>query len=201
MISSVTHPLATETPVHRSSSVNIYSYQKVDTVAIKYTKTNGDSLNLSAQSIELYQKAIEDPASLSDDDWKKLISGIKDEVAKMKMSLVNALTGGKAGGSDAEKVMRKDPVSSDMEIADVPEYWNAENTSQRIVDFALSFRGAFKGTDEEYLAQIKEAVEKGFNEAKGILGDLPKAVSNLTDATHELTMKKLDDWLVKKSDA
>jgi hypothetical protein len=85
--------------------------------------------------------------------------------------------------------------TSDLKI---PDYWNAENTSQRIVDFALQFYDAFKGAGEDFLKMIKDAIDKGFDEAKEMLGDLPDPVSKLVSDTHDLVMQKLDTWAEEK---
>jgi hypothetical protein len=88
-------------------------------------------------------------------------------------------------------------VEEGVEAAEVPEYWNAENTSQRIVDFAMSFRDMYPDmSDEEYVEQVRDAVQKGFEEAKGILGDnLPGPSAKLFNDTYESTMGKFDEWL------
>lgn len=88
------------------------------------------------------------------------------------------------------------PVDETEVAAEVPEEWNAENTSQRIVDFALQFRGVAKEqglTDEEFITQIKEAVTQGFRLAKQDLGSIPSQSAKLFNDTFELSMKKLDD--------
>jgi len=84
----------------------------------------------------------------------------------------------------------------DVEEAKVPEYWNAENTSQRIVDFAMSFRGlATELSDEEYIKQVRGAVEEGYRLAKKGLGDLPGPSAKLFNNTYNLTMKKFDELM------
>lgn len=86
-------------------------------------------------------------------------------------------------------------VDDKVEAAEVPEYWNAENTSQRIVDFAMSFRGlASELNDEEYVEYMRSAIEEGFKQAKGMLGGLPGPSAKLFNDTYELTMKKLDEY-------
>ncbi|MCL2101112.1 MAG: hypothetical protein FWH22_05305 [Fibromonadales bacterium] len=81
-----------------------------------------------------------------------------------------------------------------IQAADVPEYWNAENTSQRIVDFAMSFRSlAPELSDEEYIDQIRKAVELGYKLAKRDVGDLPGPSAKLFNDTYNLTMKKFDE--------
>ena len=91
----------------------------------------------------------------------------------------------------------QDPRSFDetKAIPGLPDYWNAENTSQRIVDFATSFLSAFKGSGQDFLNTIKNAIDEGFSQAKGILGDnAPDPISKLTNKTYALVMDKLDAW-------
>jgi hypothetical protein len=84
----------------------------------------------------------------------------------------------------------------EVEAAKVPEYWNAENTSQRIVDFAMSFRGlAPELSDEEYIKQVRDAVELGYKLAKRDVGDLPGPSAKLFNNTYNLTMQKFDDLM------
>jgi len=79
-----------------------------------------------------------------------------------------------------------------------------EAVSGRIVDFAVSFFGAFKGnnSDQEaaenldgFVSLIKGAVEQGFVEAGDILkgvGQVTKAAQDDVDETFSLTMNKID---------
>jgi hypothetical protein len=84
----------------------------------------------------------------------------------------------------------------DIQAAKVPEYWNAENTSQRIVDFAMGFRAlAPELSDEEYIKQVRSSVELGYKLAKKDLGDLPGSSAKLYNDTYSLTMKKFDDLM------
>ncbi len=86
----------------------------------------------------------------------------------------------------------------DVEESKVPDYWNAENTSQRIVDFAMSFRGlAPELSDEEYIEQVRAAVEKGYKLAKKDLGDLPGPTAKLFNNTYNSAMSKFDELLEK----
>ncbi|MCL2259869.1 MAG: hypothetical protein FWC15_00780 [Fibromonadales bacterium] len=88
--------------------------------------------------------------------------------------------------------------SGEVKAAEVPEYWNAENTSQRIVDFAMSFRGlAPELSDEEYIEQVRAAVEEGYRLAKKSIGDLPGPSAKLFNDTYSLTMSKFDEILAK----
>lgn len=81
------------------------------------------------------------------------------------------------------------------EVMGVGKEWGAEATSQRIVDFAMAFRGhsSAKGlSDEEFMAKIRGAIEAGFGSAKEDLGNLPGPTGKLFNDTYAATMDKLD---------
>jgi hypothetical protein len=66
-------------------------------------------------------------------------------------------------------------------------YFGVEQTSDRIVDFAISLAGG----DPSRLAKIKEGVDKGFNEAlEAFGGTLPE----ISYKTYDAVMEKLDAW-------
>ena len=179
-----------------SAQVNLVSEKySSDSLLVSYMNKDGDTLSLSTQSVD-YQKAILAANNdTTDESWKKIIADIKDEYAHMKADLVNQLFGnGQDGGQTSAPV--QDPRSFDetKAIPGLPDYWNAENTSQRIVDFATSFLSAFKGSGADFLNTIKDAIDQGFSQAKDMFGDVPNAVSQLTDKTHALVMDKLDAW-------
>src|SRR3989339_152790 len=92
-----------------------------------------------------------------------------------------------------EVTPEEDPEVAALE-AKMPEYWNADNTSQRIVDFATSFLSSFSGENSEFFKTIKGAIEEGFKQAKDILGNLPGPVGKLIQKTYDLTMQKLDKY-------
>lgn len=71
--------------------------------------------------------------------------------------------------------------------ADTDDFWSAEKTAGRILDFAKSLAG----DDKEAIATLRKAFEKGFDEAGGIWGDkLPDICHN----TYDLVQKGFDDW-------
>ncbi len=66
-------------------------------------------------------------------------------------------------------------------------YFGVDQTSQRIVDFAI----AMAGGDHSRLATIKEGVTHGFNEALDSFGGwLPEISYN----TYDAVIEKLDNW-------
>jgi len=62
----------------------------------------------------------------------------------------------------------------------------AAQTSERIVEFAK----AISGGDPEKIPMLRDAIEKGFQEVKGMLGGLPE----VSKETHRLVMERLDHW-------
>ena len=162
---------------------------------LQYQNKDGDSVTLSTESVD-YQKAMLTASDTnSKDDWKKVVDYLKQQYSSLKDEIIKSFL--KSNGVDVQDSSNADSTSqtaSSDEISGLPEYWNAENTSQRIVDFATSFLGMFKGSGQDFLAMIKDAIDKGFSQAKDITGDLPDAVSKLVSNTHDLVMKKLDAW-------
>lgn len=167
-------------------SAEYYSSEKLD---LSYTSKDGDTLTLSAEYIE-YQKMnmsseISWEGGISEDTINKII----EELESMHDKAVSQLLD-KTFGTETEETEK----AENTKIKGLPEYWNAENTSQRIVDFATSFLSMFEGKDSEFYDMVKGAVEEGFSQALGELGELPDEISGLIDDTHSLTMEKLDQW-------
>lgn len=78
--------------------------------------------------------------------------------------------------------------------AGIPEYWNAENTSDRIVHFATQM-AQIAGGDSDFAETIINAVTEGFEQANAATGPMPGAAGELNRKTHDLTMSKLSKWL------
>jgi hypothetical protein len=69
------------------------------------------------------------------------------------------------------------------------EYWNAENTAQRLVDFAT---GLYQGGDrEEHLEQMVAGMKRGYAEAaRAFGGTLPE----IAEDTIERAVEQLEEW-------
>lgn len=87
----------------------------------------------------------------------------------------------------------EDGNSGDCE-AGIPEYWNAENTSDRIVHFATQM-AEIAGGDGDFAETILKAVADGFDQANAETGPLPGKAGELNKKTRELTFAKLSKWL------
>jgi hypothetical protein len=110
----------------------------------------------------------------------------EDRFVSFSLRMISIEAGFAAGG--AEEISGKD------EDYGVPAFWNAENTSDRIVAFATSFAGIF-GDDPEFAETIIGAVADGFSQASEILGNLPGKAGKLNRDTKDLVFAKLDNWL------
>ncbi len=65
--------------------------------------------------------------------------------------------------------------------------FSPEAVSDRIVNFAK----AISGGDTDKYELLKDAIEKGFNEAKELLGG---SLPDISNKTYDLVMEKLDNW-------
>jgi hypothetical protein len=190
-----------QAPVTRAASVSA-EYMSSDKMELQYTNKDGDSVTLNLEHVE-YQKTqmlvqSSTTSGASDDQWQKIVDKLMDEFTSLKEEVlkkfVSSLTRGESDGTQQIDHQPATQATDETKAADVPEYWNAENTSQRIVDFALSFVDGSQGANSDFLKSIKDAIDAGFKQAKDILGDMPSSVNKLVQDTYDLTMKKLDDW-------
>lgn len=179
-------------------SIAFSSTVSVDTLAFSALNKDGDSAMISVDGVKASESLFVSAQNMSDEDWKKIIDGIKDEYLKQKEYLVKKLLEGLKGEKTDESNQNTVTVTENKDagnaLSNLPEYWNAENTSQRIVDFATSFFSVAGKEGKEYYAMMKDAIEQGFSMARGIMGNMPDEISNLTNDTYKLAMKKLDEW-------
>ena len=134
-------------------------------------------------------------------DLTQLQQAMKDQLLEQMRQAQTALQGAGKSSKLISDILYA--VDKNEKAAEVPEEWGADKTSQRIVDFAVAFRGAAKGmTDEEFIGTIRKSIQDGFRSAKGDLKDLPGPSAKLFNDTYEASMKKLDDVLASwKKDA
>ncbi len=96
------------------------------------------------------------------------------------------------------------PLSSEALWDKLMDFVSPEKTAGRILDFALHFfprseafaeEGDTEGARERFADVIGPAIQKGFDEALGILGQLPEAVQEDVDETHRIVFEGLDDFV------
>jgi hypothetical protein len=171
------------------SATSITKSYSQTSLAIEFTSDDGDTVSLSYQAVEYSESVMKLQSETDPEKIKELAAYIKDQFQSMKNNLLKSLFG------DDENTTTELQSEQQMEI---PEYWNAENTSNRIVEFAVSFYDAAGVAGEEYLNQIRSAIDDGFKQAKDILGELPEKTADLVQNTYDLVMKKLDSWAQEK---
>ena len=170
------------------------TYYSSEKLTLDYTNKDGDSVSLNYENVK-YQKAnLSIESNSSSDDWKEIVENVKDEYMKLQEKLINkcleSVTGKEIKQTEDVEVVESKPISG------LPEYWNAENTSQRIVDFATSFSGMTESEGKDYYDLMKGAIEEGFSQARSMMGEMPGEISDLTNDTYNLTMQKLDEWAI-----
>ncbi len=172
------------------------TYYSSDTLSVEYTNKDGDTVSLSMEHVE-YQKAMLSFSGDTDSaEWKQIVDKVKEEFLHFQEQIIQKFIASINGEENVEP--GGETTAASGEIEGLPEYWNAENTSQRIVDFATSFYGVAESGGKEYYEMMRNAIEEGFNQAMGILGELPDAVGNLANNTFDLAMEKLDAWAAEQ---
>jgi len=186
-------------PARRPSSAGAvisaerYASQKM---FLEYESADGDKVSLRMESVRYARETMMvSGKGMSEEDWNNLVEKLSDEFVRLQQSVIEEFLEG-IGASDGTK--KEVDEAGEKGIEGLPEYWNAENTSRRIAEMALSFRGAFEGSDEEFLAIVKGAVDEGFAQAREILGEMPDEVTALTEKTYDMVMDRLDSWLARQ---
>ncbi|NLB63891.1 MAG: hypothetical protein GX801_07280 [Fibrobacter sp.] len=188
-----------------TSTVSTY-----DAIANKYPKNqNVENSRNKVSSQDTYTPSANENTEEVEKSQKKSSISFKDfdyhafkgEIKSKLLEMVGQAH--KASKNEAIKVDFGDDIlykiGDDVEVAEVPEYWNAENTSNRIVEFAMSFRSLAQDIDDDtYINEIRNAIEEGFKQAKNTLGNLPGPAGKLFNDTYNLTMEKLNNVFAPK---
>lgn len=158
----------------------------------------------------VYEKSSEEPAGklYSRDTVKKMnieldakYSGLRSLVEKLFSA--QSARAGQSSGLSFEQIqkaydgnlkeffenLKVDSATKLQAQQDISEdgYWGVKQTSQRLIDFAVSLSGG----DKTKLQELKKAIEKGFSNAERAWGGtLPSICMQTKDAV----MKGLDDW-------
>ncbi len=176
-------PGTAQTGTHLSDSFQMEHLSYRD-ARVRISNSNGQQAHMRMQRAE-YTYA-EATTRLSEHKGADAFHQIREETLRIHKIVVTRIL--------ADVQQKPGSVEKGEEALQIPEEWNAENTSDRIVNFALGLRNAFEGNDEEFLKMVKGAVEEGFRQAREILGELPDEVRALTEETFSLIMEKLDRW-------
>ncbi len=145
-------------------------------------------IQVKAQILEQQKQLLIAGLNLQDSETASLFASSKDadkqnsEIIKVPEALVN------------NQAIPLDSVDSGSN-SNSAEYWNAENTSQRIVNFATNFISSVGGQDSAFAQTLRDAIAEGFRQAQGITGALPGAAGKLYEDTFTATFNKFDKWV------
>lgn len=107
------------------------------------------------------------------------------------------------GTAEGAEVTEGQETAQDQ-IARMMEYFSPENTAARILDMATSFFavsevGQTEGNNEtarrKFADFIGGAIDEGFSQARGILGNIPSDISDGIDKTHTLVFEGLENFV------
>ncbi len=164
-----------------------------DSYEFQYNKTEYASYSIDKEALNPTAEGL-----LGDFDINEFQENLKSQLIDM---VFNASDKAKEANANESLIAKFGTdvvyeVPEGTEVAEVPEYWNAENTSDRLVDFAMSFKDvAGYENDAEYIEEIRDAVVEGFRQAKGIIGNVDDSTHKLFNDTLNLTMQKFDALL------
>ena len=115
---------------------------------------------------------------------------LKNESMKdMVSQLLTGQASSKSSSGSIQSQLNEILSSFDIEPieADSEDFWGAEKTAQRILDFAKNLAG----DDTSAFATLKDAFQKGFDQAGGIWGD---KLPDVCQDTYDLVQKGFDEW-------
>ena len=137
-----------------------------------------DLVKIRQMQAESQQKMLQKMLGTAKDTFIKQAGGLKNILGR-------ALAGEKVEGFDFN-FTAADIEQAKKDVAD-GGYWSAENTSDRLVEFAKAISGGDVKQKDALVASIKE----GFKQAEELWGGkLPQ----ISQDTYRLTMEKLDNW-------
>lgn len=84
-------------------------------------------------------------------------------------------------------------IETETDIDNSANYWSAEATAERIVNFAKEISGG----DTSKYETLKKAIQKGFDKAISLFDKTPE----ISQKTFDLAMKGLDSWAKSKETA
>lgn len=173
------------------------SYKKVDDTEKKGSEASAEQAKATEKRADSFEKGT---ASVKGNTYTKGVkteytgksaleiknSGMKDMVAQMINGQASHASGKSDTGLTLESIMKSyglDYIESDGS----EDFWGAEKTANRILDFAKNLAG----NDPKNFDKLKNAFEKGFGECEGVWGGkLPGVCYDTLDRVRQ----GFDDW-------
>jgi len=172
-------------PIHNTAMVKIpndrvWEKGKQPAIHVHEVRIPEDKVSLREKPAEAISYAAPQKAAPMDSDYITL-----------REMIVNLLEGQGtatrvAAGDTSIDIKDLTPEKA-QELISEDGYFGVEQTSDRIVQFAISLGG----NDPERLEEIKAGIEKGFQMAAKVLGGI---LPDISMKTHDAVMDKLDAW-------
>lgn len=155
----------------------------IDVDRDKYTPgaRNLEKATYDKPGTKIDQKALAEVKKAAEAANSQLKALVKELLARQGMTFKEALD------SAAEVEVDEKAVAEANELISAGGKYSPEAVSDRIVNFAK----AISGGDTEKYDLLKDAIEKGFNEARELLGG---SLPEISGKTYDLVMEKLDNW-------
>ena len=170
-----------------NSTTNATASAAVETPGAVY-EPSSNTTNKKATYVKIANKDLVDRMEA---DLERRTSQMKSLVEKLMLGQGKSI----ADATDLWSFLRKGNFEVDAETKaqaqkDISEggYWSVENTSDRIVDFAV----ALAGDDKNLLSKMKDAFLKGYEKAEKTWGgELPE----ISQKTYDAVLSKFDSLL------
>lgn len=176
-----------------------YDYEKKDySIAEKNSKNEDKAVVKEADSYVPSSQTNETNVAKTYSRDTSTIARLKMEAEKQTQQLRDIVEklileqSGKSVESGSFKI-DKDTALKAQEAISEDGYWGVKQTSERIFDFAI----ALSGGDPEKAQMLKDAVIKGFEQAKEAWGGLLPEISN---QTYDATIKLFDQWIAENQE-
>ncbi|MFW5790965.1 MAG: DUF5610 domain-containing protein [Bacillota bacterium] len=155
----------------------------IDVDRDRYTpgKRNLEKTTYDKPTTKIDQEALAEIKKAADEASGRLKTLVKELLARQGMTFKEALE------LPGEIEVDEQAVSEARQLISEGGKFSPEAVSDRIVNFAKSISGG----DTEKYELLKDAIKKGFNEAREILGG---SLPEISKTTYDLVMDKLDDW-------
>lgn len=196
-VSSVVSAVATQSTASATGSTSTFNSKK------EATSTGNASSSNFSDTAAVYEKS---DSSSSDsvvkgnsNDRSAIVQALKDDAEQRKQQLIDivrksmsgqASTWNKSQGLKSlfeNLTVDADTIAQAKKDVAKDGYWGADQTSDRILDFAK----ALSGDDSSKADELLEAFKKGYKQATGAWGD---ELPSLCKDTYDAVVKKFDEW-------
>ena len=182
-------------------TANTYSSTKSTANSKDTEKASQSGFSSEAAVYEKSDDSVKTTAGYSKTDRSALVSQLQADLEKQKSQLLDIVRKTISGQGNAiahaddmwkflasgEFTVDEETKKNAQEAISEDGYWGVNQTSDRIVDFAI----ALSGNDPSKAEELLDAFKKGFDEATKAWGkDLP----DISQKTYDAVLSKFDAW-------